>query len=54
VKAALPAYAGVQMTELRLKGQTQKSQISAHLREVFAGWLGIGPDVRGKFSRVGN
>jgi hypothetical protein len=53
VKAALPAYAGVQMTELRLKGQTQKSQITAHLRQVFAGWLGIGPDVRDTFTRIG-
>lgn len=53
IKAALPAYSGVQMTELRLKGESQKSQISAHLRKVFAGWLGIGPDVRGSFSRIG-
>ncbi|MFN0116164.1 MAG: DUF6778 family protein [Paracoccaceae bacterium] len=54
VDADLPAYSGTQMTELRVRGQTQRSQISAHLRAVFAGWLGIGPDVRGSFSRAGD
>ena len=53
INADLPAFSGVQMVELRLQGQTQKSQISAHLRKVFAGWLGIGPDVRASFNRIG-
>lgn len=53
VEASLPAYSGRQMAGMRAQGQTQKSQISAHLRATFAGWLGTGPDNRGSFSRIG-
>jgi hypothetical protein len=42
------------MVEARRQGQTQKSQITAHLRATIAGWLGAGPDARRSFSRMGN
>lgn len=54
IVAALPALSGDDMVAARKRGETQKSQISAHLRKVFAGWLGVGPDPRGSFKRSGN
>jgi hypothetical protein len=54
IEAALPALSGAQMAAARERGETQKSQITAHLARVFAGWLGLGPDPRGSFSRAGN
>jgi hypothetical protein len=53
VEAALPALAGTEMIEARLRGETQKSQITDHLVKVFAGWLGVGPDPREAFTRLG-
>ncbi len=53
IEASLPALAGVQMAEARARGDSQKSQITAHVARVIAGWLGTGPDPRGKFSRLG-
>jgi hypothetical protein len=53
IEASLPALAGTDMTEARLRGETQRSQITAHLAAVFAGWLGVGPDPRKSFSRLG-
>lgn len=53
IEASLPALAGVQMATARARGETQKSQITAHVARVIAGWLGTGPDPRGKFSRLG-
>jgi hypothetical protein len=41
------------MTAARLRGESQRSHITAHLEAVFAGWLGIGPDPRGSFQRLG-
>jgi len=54
IRAELPALSGAQMKAARAKGQTQKSQITAHVARTVAGWLGIGPDNRGEFSRQGN
>jgi hypothetical protein len=54
IEAALPALSGAAMVEARRQGQTQKSQIIAHLRVTIAGWLGAGPDARRSFSRMGN
>ena len=54
IEAALPALSGVTMVEARARGETQKSQITAHLRNVIAGWLSAGPDARGSFRRLGN
>jgi len=53
IRAEFPALTGVNMTEARLRGETQRSQIEAHLAHVIAGWLGVGPDPRGRFSRIG-
>jgi hypothetical protein len=53
IEASLPALAGAEMVAARVRGETQRSQISAHLEAVFAGWLGIGPDPRGRFERLG-
>ena len=54
IKAELPALAGAQMAEARKKGQTQKKMISSHVARTVAGWLSIGPDNRGEFTRSGN
>lgn len=54
IEAALPALSGAEMAVARNAGQTQKSQITAHLRATIAGWLGAGPDARATFQRLGN
>jgi hypothetical protein len=54
IEAALPALSGDQMRAARARGETQKSQITAHVRRTIAAWLGAGPDNRGEFSRSGN
>jgi hypothetical protein len=54
IRAELPALSGAQMKAARAKGQTQKSMITAHVARTVAGWLAIGPDNRGEFSRQGN
>ena len=53
IAASLPALAGTEMTAARLRGESQRSHITAHLEAVFAGWVGIGPDPRGSFRRLG-
>lgn len=54
IRAELPALSGEQMVAARAKGVTQKSMITSHVAKTVAGWLGIGPDNRGEFSRQGN
>jgi hypothetical protein len=54
IRAELPALSGAQMKAARAKGITQKSMISAHVAKTVAGWLAVGPDNRGEFSRQGN
>lgn len=54
IRAELPALSGAKMKEARRKGQSQKSMITNHVAATIAGWLGLGPDVRGTFSRQGN
>ncbi|MCX7890184.1 MAG: hypothetical protein N2422_10750 [Rhodobacteraceae bacterium] len=53
IEASLPAMAGTDMVQARQRGSSQKAQISAHLEKVFAGWLGLGPDPRMSFVRIG-
>ncbi|MCV2870562.1 hypothetical protein OEW28_18265 [Defluviimonas sp. WL0002] len=53
IEAALPALAGQQMKDARARGETQRSQITAHLVETFRGWLNIGSDPRSEFQRLG-
>lgn len=54
IEAALPALSGVPMVQARIAGQTQKSQITAHLSTTIAAWLGVGPDPRRTFRRLGD
>lgn len=54
IRAETPAWSGAKMKALRAKGQTQKSIITNHVAATVAGWLGLGPDNRGTFSRQGN
>ncbi len=54
IEAELPALSGEAMRAARRRGETQKSQISAHVARTIAGWLGTGPDPRTGFTRSGN
>ncbi len=54
IQADLPALSGREMAEARQRGETQKSQIEAHVARTIAAWLGIGPDNRGSFGRLGD
>ncbi|MBI1217844.1 MAG: hypothetical protein GC186_04780 [Rhodobacteraceae bacterium] len=53
ISAALPGLTGQAAVAARAQGQTQKTEIEAHVRAVVAGWLGIGPDARNTFQRIG-
>jgi hypothetical protein len=53
IDASLPAMTGTEMIRARLRGESQKSQISNHVAATIAGWLGLGPDQRGSFVRAG-
>lgn len=53
IDAALPGLTGQAAQQARAAGQTQKTEIEAHVRAVIAGWLGLGPDARTSFSRIG-
>ncbi len=53
IDAAMPALTGAEMIKARVRGESQKSQISAHVAATIAGWLGIGPDQRDSFTRAG-
>jgi hypothetical protein len=53
IMAALPGLTGQAASAARAQGQTQKTAIEAHVRDVVAGWLGIGPDARRTFQRIG-
>jgi hypothetical protein len=54
IRAETPAYSGSQMAEARKKGVTQKKMITAHVSNTVKGWLGLGPDNRGSFTRSGD
>jgi hypothetical protein len=54
IESALPAKTGARMAAARARGESQRTQITVHVREVVAGWLGIGPDPRRTFTRVGD
>lgn len=53
MEASFPAKTGVEMIAARTRGETQKSQITAHVAATIAGWLGIAPDNRSSFERAG-
>lgn len=54
IQADLPAWSGAKMRQLRLQGETQKSEIIAHVAQTIQAWLGVGPDNRASFSRLGD
>ncbi len=53
VEASFPAMVGDQMVRARIAGQSQKSQITAHVAQTIRGLLGLGPDPRQTFSGIG-
>ena len=53
IRADLEAFTGQAAYEAFTRGETQKVRITRHLKDVTAGWLGIGPDPRRGFSSVG-
>ncbi len=53
IRADLEALTGRAASEAEARGATQKQRITEHLKNVTAGWLGIGPDPRRAFSSVG-
>jgi len=53
IRADLSAFTGAAAVEAIIQGETQKVRITRHLKDVTAGWLGIGPDPRQEFSSAG-
>lgn len=53
IRADLIAFTGAAAFDAVSRGDTQKVRITRHLRDVTAGWLGIGPDPRQSFSSAG-
>lgn len=53
IAADLAAIVGDQAREVRAQGISQKDEIVPHIARVTAGWLGIGPDPRNHFTRLG-
>ena len=53
IQADLVAFVGDQALEAEAQGLTQKVRITEHIAKVTAGYLGIGPDIRGAFGRIG-
>lgn len=53
IDAALPAMTGTEMIRARVRGESQRTQIQAHVAATVAGWLGVGPDQRDSFVRSG-
>lgn len=53
ITADLEALVGASAVIAAREGRTQKARITAHLAQVIQSWLGIGPDVRRKFTSLG-
>lgn len=53
IDAAMPALTGTEMIKARVRGESQRTQIQAHVAATIAGWLGTGPDQRDSFVRSG-
>ncbi len=53
IRADLVAFTGAAAVDAVVQGETQVVRITRHLRDVTAGWLGIGPDPRQAFSSAG-
>lgn len=53
IDASFPAKTGRVMAEARANGDSQKKQITTHVAQTIAAWLGTGPDNRFQFTRIG-
>jgi hypothetical protein len=53
IAADFPAYTGAEAEAAEARGETQRVRIVGHLAATTAGWLGLGPDNRTTFSRMG-
>jgi len=53
IRADLEALVGKAAIAAQSEGNTQKARVTSHIEAVLRGWLGVGPDIRGKFSGVG-
>ncbi|WP_413869700.1 DUF6778 family protein [Albidovulum sp.] len=53
VEASLPAMTGPEMARARLRGESQKSQITDHVARTIASWLGVIADARQTFTSIG-
>ncbi|WP_343078764.1 DUF6778 family protein [Ostreiculturibacter nitratireducens] len=53
IHADAAAFSGPKAVEYRRQGATQKDVITTAIRRTIAGWLGVGPDPRGEFNRIG-
>lgn len=54
IQADVPAFSGAAAVAARSRGLTQKIVITDHVAKTIAGWLGIGPDIRNDFTRLGD
>lgn len=53
IQADLVGYVGGEAIAAEARGETQRVRIVTHVANTIAGWLGIGPDVRGVVARAG-
>ncbi|MFP1644968.1 DUF6778 family protein [Pontitalea aquivivens] len=53
VAADFPGQTGTAATQMEARGITQRVQVVGHLAATTAGWLGLGPDNRTSFARIG-
>jgi len=53
IAADFPALTGKSAAAAEARGETQRAVIVQHLAATTAGWLGLGPDNRTQFSRMG-
>ena len=53
INADLEAYVGASAVTAAIEGNTQRVRIVDHIARVTAGWFGMGPDQRRKFTSIG-
>ncbi|WP_425090419.1 DUF6778 family protein [Tropicimonas sp. S265A] len=53
IQSDLVAFTGQDSIDALAAGQTQKVRITQHVAETVAGFLGVGPDNRAEFTRLG-
>lgn len=53
IRADLRANVGAAAVIAATEGQTQKVRVTRHIERTVQGWLGIGPDIRERFTSLG-